>query len=62
LKGFLSLQGNAAPHKVAITHKKWADLHFKVLKHLTYSPDLAPLEYYLFPNLKKHLKGRKFEH
>jgi hypothetical protein len=22
--------------------------------------DLAPSGYYLFPNLKKHLKGRKF--
>jgi hypothetical protein len=26
------------------------------LKH----PDLAPLDYYLFHSLKKHLKGRKF--
>jgi hypothetical protein len=24
------------------------------------SPDLAPLDCYLFPNLKKNLKGRKF--
>jgi hypothetical protein len=36
-------------------HQKLADLHFEVLKHLTYSPDLALLDYYLFPNLK----GRK---
>jgi histone-lysine N-methyltransferase SETMAR len=35
-------------------------LHFEVLKHPAYSPDLAPSNYYLFPNLKKHLKGRKF--
>jgi hypothetical protein len=32
-----------------------ADLHFEVLKHLAYSPDLVPSDYYLFP-----LKGRKF--
>jgi hypothetical protein len=37
-----------------------ADLHFEVLKHLAYSPDLVPSDYYLFPNLKKHLRGRKF--
>jgi histone-lysine N-methyltransferase SETMAR len=37
-----------------------ADLHFEVLKHPAYSPDLAPSDYYLYPNLKKHLKGRKF--
>jgi hypothetical protein len=23
-------------------------------------PDLAPSDYYLFPNLKKHVKGTKF--
>jgi hypothetical protein len=37
-----------------------ADLHFEDLKHSAYSPDLANSEYNLFPNLKKHLKGRKF--
>jgi hypothetical protein len=30
------------------------------LKRPAYSPDLAPSSFYLFPNLKKHLKGRKF--
>jgi histone-lysine N-methyltransferase SETMAR len=32
----------------------------EVQKHPTYSPNLAPSDYYLFPNLKKHLRGRKF--
>jgi hypothetical protein len=41
-------------------HQKLADLHFEVLKHLACSPDLAPSDYYLIPNLKKHLMGRKF--
>jgi hypothetical protein len=46
---------------VAITHQKLADLHFEVLKHPAFSPDLVPSDYYyLFPNFKKHLKGRKF--
>jgi hypothetical protein len=43
-KGILFLQDNAAPHKAAITHRKLADLHFEVLKHPAYSPDLAPSE------------------
>jgi histone-lysine N-methyltransferase SETMAR len=60
LKGILFLQGNAALHIAAIMHQKLADLHFEVLKHPAYSPDLAPMDYYLFPNLKKHLMGRKF--
>jgi hypothetical protein len=59
-KGILFLQGNAAAHKAAITHQKLADLHFEVLKHPANSPDFASSDYYLFPNLKKHLKGRKF--
>jgi hypothetical protein len=46
-----------------ITHQKLAKLRFEVLKHTAYSPDLAPSDYHLFPNLKKHLKGKKlFEH
>jgi hypothetical protein len=59
-KGTLLLQDGAASHKEAIPHQKLADLHFEVLKHLACSHDLAPSDYYLFPNLKKHLKGRKF--
>jgi histone-lysine N-methyltransferase SETMAR len=59
-KGILFLQDNAAPHKAAIMRQKLAGLHFSVLKHSAYSPDLAPSNYYPFPNLKKQLKGRKF--
>lgn len=29
--------------------------------HPPYSPDLAPSDYYLFRNLKRHLRGRRFE-
>jgi histone-lysine N-methyltransferase SETMAR len=58
-KGILILQDKAAPHKAAITHQTFSDLHFEVPKHPAYSPDLAPSDYYLFPNLKKYLKGRK---
>jgi hypothetical protein len=59
-KGILFLQDNAAPRMAAITHQKLSDLHSELLKHPVYSPELAPLDYYLFPNLKKHLKGRNF--
>jgi hypothetical protein len=30
------------------------------MKHLAYSPDLDPLNYYFFPNLKNPPRGRKF--
>jgi histone-lysine N-methyltransferase SETMAR len=41
-------------------HQKLADLHFDALIHPAYSPDLAPSDYYPFPNHMKHLRGRKF--
>jgi hypothetical protein len=40
-----------------INHQKLSDLHFEVLKH----PDLTRSDYYLYPNLKKHLKGQQFK-
>jgi hypothetical protein len=56
----LFLQDNAARHNAAITHQKLADFQLEVLKNPAYSPDLAPSDYHLLPNLKKQLKGRKF--
>jgi hypothetical protein len=57
----LFLQNNdAVPHKEAIMHQTLADLHFEVLNHPAYSPDSELSDYYLFPNLKNNLRGRKF--
>lgn len=36
------------------------ELKFELLPHPPYSPDLAPSDFHLFPNLKKWLAGRKF--
>jgi hypothetical protein len=58
-KGIL-FQDNAASHNVTITLQNLADLRFEVQKHLASTLELAPLGYYLFPNLKKHLSGWKF--
>lgn len=38
--------------------KKNAKLHFEVLTHPPYCPDLAPIDYYLIANLKKCSPGR----
>ncbi|KAL4121904.1 hypothetical protein QTP88_014324 [Uroleucon formosanum] len=35
-------------------------LGFQVIPHPPYSPDLAPCDFFLFPKLKEHLKGTKF--
>jgi hypothetical protein len=60
LERILFPEDNAPHQKAVFTQQKLTDLHFEVLKHLAYSPDLAPSDHYLFPNLKKRLKRRKF--
>ncbi|CAK9827603.1 Mariner Mos1 transposase [Anthophora retusa] len=36
------------------------ELGYQILPHPPYSPDLAPSDYYLFPNMKKRLAGKIF--
>ena len=37
-----------------------ASLGWAVVPHLPYSPDLAPCDLFLFPTMKKTLKGKRF--
>jgi hypothetical protein len=68
-QGVLFLHDNAPAHRALATQKKVAYLGFQCLDHQAHSPDLALLDYHLFPGLKKQLKGhhissvltRKFE-
>jgi len=59
-KVFLFLHENVPAHRALATHKKLAYLGFQYLDHPPYSPDLAPSDYHLSPELKKRLKGRHF--
>jgi histone-lysine N-methyltransferase SETMAR len=54
------LHDNAPTHRALATQKKLACLGFQCVDHPPYSLDLAPLDYHLFPGLKKQLKGRHF--
>jgi len=55
-KGVLFLHDNALAHwTLALAY-----LGFQCLDHPPYSQDLAPLDYHLFPGLKKQLKGHYF--
>jgi histone-lysine N-methyltransferase SETMAR len=56
----LFLHDNAPAHRALATQKKLAYLGFQCLDHPPYSPDLAPLDYHLFPGLKKQLESRHF--
>lgn len=42
------------------TIEKLNELNYNLLPHLTYSPDLAPNDYYLFLNLNRTLQEKKF--
>jgi len=33
---------------------------YELLEHPPYSPDLAPSDFHLFPNLKKFVVGKRF--
>ena len=59
-KGVLFLHDNNPAHRALATQKKLAYLGFQCLDRPPYSPDLALLDYHLYPGLKKQLKGRHF--
>ena len=59
-KGVLFLHDSAPSHRALATQKKLYYLGFQFLHHPLYSPDLAPLDYHLFPGMTKQLKDRHF--
>ena len=60
-KKILFYDSNALSHTSNIAQTKRHELGFELLPPLSYSPDLVPNEYYLFPHLKRWLCGRRFE-
>ena len=52
---------NASSHKAAIVREYLKQEKVVELPHPPYSPDLAPCDFFLFPRLKKHLAGRKYQ-
>jgi len=53
-------QDNTPAHKSVLATGKLRDLHYELLEHPPYSPDLAPSDFYLFPKLKLFLAGQRF--
>jgi len=51
---------NAPAHSSSIATAKLVELHYELLPHPPYSPDLAPCDFFLFPNIKKWLGGKRF--
>jgi histone-lysine N-methyltransferase SETMAR len=59
-KKFLFHYDNAPAHSSGVVVAKLLELGFQLVPHPPYSPDLAPLDYYLCPNMKKWLVGRRY--
>ena len=54
------LQDNSRPHVSNRSLQTIAEIGLQTIKHPPYSPDLSPCDYFLFPVMKKPLRGRKF--
>ena len=59
-EGILLQQDNARVHTCKIAMDAVERNGYKLIPHATYSPDLAPSDYFLFPNLKKDIRGHHF--
>ena len=59
-RGVWLLRDNAPIHKSMIAQQAVRDCGFVQLDHPAYSSDLAPSDYFLFHNLKSHLRGVRY--
>ena len=53
-------QDNARVHKCVVSMAKFQELRYELPPQMPYCADLAPCDYFLFPNLKKWLGGKRF--
>lgn len=60
LENVLFHQDNAPPHKAATTQLELSLIGFDQIIHAPYSPDLAPMDFAVFPCVKSELKGLRF--
>ena len=56
----LNATDNGPYHKSMATMANFHELHFQLLRHSPYSPDLALSEYHLLAELKRMLQGKRF--
>jgi len=55
------LHDNARSHVARKILELLVKIGWDILEHPPYSPDLAPSDYHVFPALKEHLSGQRFE-
>ena len=61
IRQFVFLHDNVPLHRAVAVQEFLARKQVCVLHHPSYSPDLSPCDYFIFPKLKLPLKGRLFE-
>ena len=59
-KGVLLQQDNARVHTCKVAMDAVERDGYELILHPAYSPDLAPRDFFLFPNLKKDIRGCHF--
>jgi histone-lysine N-methyltransferase SETMAR len=59
--GWILLHENAPAHKALSVKYFLAQKLITEMEHPPYSPDLALNDFWLFPNIKSSLKGRRFQ-
>ena len=61
VRGIKLLHDNVPTHKSVTVQKYLKEFGLDVLDHPSYSPDLSPCDFWLFPRLKEMLVGHCFE-
>ena len=60
-KGVFLLHDNAPAHSFVVACPAARECGYEILPHPPYSPDLASSDFFLFPQLKSTLQGRRFD-
>ena len=60
LRGLIFRDDNAKPHRAWITNEFLLENHVEQYQNPPYSPDLSLCDFFLFPKLKKQLRGIRF--
>ena len=60
-RGIFFHHDNALAHSSNAARAVLREFRWKLLPHPPYSPDLAPSDFFLFPKMKEHLKGKRFD-
>jgi [histone H3]-lysine36 N-dimethyltransferase SETMAR len=59
-RGMLLHHDNVSSHQSIKTREFFELKSIKTLPHPSYSPDLAPCDFFLFPLIKKDMRGTRF--